>query len=82
MLTRFGENLTSMSTESGMTDLTARYREHSATIGRRVRVELPQGEIVGTASDVLPDGALVVVDEAGVSHTVTVGDVVHLRPLP
>ena len=82
VLTRFGENLTSMSTESGMTDLTVRYRERSATIGRRVRVELPQGEIVGTASDVLPDGALVVLDDAGVSHTVTVGDVVHLRPLP
>ena len=60
--------------------LVARYRERCVTLGRRVRVEQPSGELVGTAADVQPDGSLVLVDDEGVDHTVTVGDVVHLRP--
>lgn len=56
------------------------YRARCVTLGRRVRVELPVGELVGTASDLEPGGALVVVDDSGTEHTVTVGDVVHLRP--
>ena len=59
--------------------LRAAYRERSATIGRRVRVELPTSTLLGTASSVTDEGALVVTDDDGVSHTVTVGDVVHLR---
>ena len=56
-------------------DLTAKYRELSATIGREVRVELPDGsKIEGTAVDI---------DETGSLHLdngqrITVGDVVHL----
>jgi len=61
--------------------LAADYREHSATLDRRVRIELPQGELTGVAVEVTADGALVVADDAGERHTVTVGDVVHLRPL-
>ncbi len=56
------------------------YRDRSATLGRRVRVELPAGELLGVAAEVGPTGALVVVDDDGRSHEVTVGDVVHLRP--
>lgn len=57
-----------------------RYRACCVTLGRRVRVELPVGEVVGTASDLSPEGALVVVADDGIAHTVSVGDVVHLRP--
>lgn len=57
------------------------YRRRCVTLGRRVRVELPGTEVVGTARDVDPGGALVVVDDDGTSRTVTVGDVVHLRPV-
>lgn len=57
------------------------YRERCVTIGRRVRVELPAGQIVGEARDVGLDGSLVVVGDDGVTHHVTVGDVIHLRPV-
>ena len=60
------------------------YRARSATIGRRVSVELEagtgQGLLTGTAVDIDASGALVVEDDAGELRTVTVGDVVHLRP--
>lgn len=59
------------------------YRAALATIGRRVRVELPGGTSVdGLAVDVEPDGRLVVdVDgpSGGEVHRYDVGDVVHLR---
>ena len=56
------------------------YRADSATLGRRVRVELAAGSTLeGTATDVADDGRLVVVDDAGAEHLVSVGDVKHLR---
>jgi BirA family transcriptional regulator, biotin operon repressor / biotin---[acetyl-CoA-carboxylase] ligase len=58
----------------------AELRAHSATIGSRVRVELPVGELVGRATDLTADGQLVVDDDRGVRHVVAAGDVVHLRP--
>lgn len=51
----------------------------SATLGRRVRVELPASELVGVADSITAAGVLVVLDDAGDRHEVTVGDVVHLR---
>jgi BirA family transcriptional regulator, biotin operon repressor / biotin---[acetyl-CoA-carboxylase] ligase len=56
------------------------YRQRCVTLGRRVRVELPAAVLVGTAVDVDAEGALVVEDDQRVRRTVTVGDVVHLRP--
>lgn len=60
-------------------DIELTYRASLATLGRRVRVELPDREIVGTAIDVESDGRLVVIDECAVSHRLDVGDVIHLR---
>jgi BirA family biotin operon repressor/biotin-[acetyl-CoA-carboxylase] ligase len=55
------------------------YRADSATLGRRVRVELTGGEALeGEATGVADDGRLVVLDAAG-EHLVSVGDVKHLR---
>ena len=51
----------------------ARWRVLSATLGRRVRVELPGSVIEGTAEDIGPGGELIV---DGVS--VAVGSVTHL----
>jgi BirA family biotin operon repressor/biotin-[acetyl-CoA-carboxylase] ligase len=62
------------------TDLAAAYRAALGTIGRQVRVELPDGVVEGTAVDVEPDGRLVVLDACAVTHRLSVGDVVHLRP--
>ena len=56
------------------------YRERCSTLGRRVRVLRPDGELSGQAVDVTPDGALVLrVDADGRRVRVTAGDVVHLR---
>jgi BirA family transcriptional regulator, biotin operon repressor / biotin---[acetyl-CoA-carboxylase] ligase len=66
------------------------YRGLSATLGQRVRVDLPGGEMLeGTALDIDPRGALVVAHDeprehgwAAIGRTTTVGagDVVHVRP--
>jgi BirA family transcriptional regulator, biotin operon repressor / biotin---[acetyl-CoA-carboxylase] ligase len=61
------------------TTLTA-YRSDSATLGRRVRVELTSGApLEGQASRLADDGRLVVTDDDGAEHLVNVGDVKHLR---
>lgn len=58
-------------------------RDRSATLGRPVRVELGADRtLVGEAVAIADSGALVVRTAAGEEHTVSVGDVVHLRPLP
>lgn len=62
------------------TDVTGRYREALGTLGRRVRVELPAGDVVeGRALDVEADGRLVVLDDCAVTHRLDVADIVHLR---
>ena len=56
-------------------DLTSKYRGLSATIGRQVRVELPDGsKIEGTAIDIDDTGSL----RLDNGQLVTVGDVVHM----
>jgi BirA family biotin operon repressor/biotin-[acetyl-CoA-carboxylase] ligase len=56
------------------------WRELSDTLGRRVRVETPDGEVVGEAVDVEPPGTLVVETATG-RRRVAVGDCEHLRPV-
>ena len=65
-------------------DVAAEYRATCATVGRRVRVELPDGSsLTGTAVRVDGDGQLVVADEAtGREVALSVGDVIHVRPAP
>jgi BirA family biotin operon repressor/biotin-[acetyl-CoA-carboxylase] ligase len=55
------------------------WRARSATLGRRVRVELGKDDLVGTAVDVTDDGHLVVDTLEGERRVVAVGDVIHLR---
>ncbi len=55
------------------------WRESALTLGRRVRVETPDGEIVGTAVDVEFPGTLVIETESG-TERVSAGDCEHLRP--
>ncbi len=53
---------------------------HMSTLGHKVRAELPGGVIlVGTATALADDGALLLRDAHGTSHKVSAGDVVHLR---
>lgn len=59
--------------------LLAAWRSRSATLGRRVRVEMDTEEIEGVAVDVTDAGHLVVDTADGHRH-VAAGDIVHLRP--
>jgi BirA family transcriptional regulator, biotin operon repressor / biotin---[acetyl-CoA-carboxylase] ligase len=54
--------------------------ERSATLGRRVRVELARETFSGVASRLTDEGYLVVRADAGEDRIVTAGDVIHLRP--
>ncbi len=57
------------------------WRARSATLGRRVRVDLGRDEVEGTAVDITSDGRLVVETPGGERQVIAAGDVVHLRPL-
>ena len=57
------------------------YLSNLATVGTRVRAEMPNGErIIGRALTVEPDGRLVILDDCAISHRIDTADVVHLRP--
>ena len=55
------------------------WRARSATLGRRVRVDLGADDVEGTAVDITQDGHLVVDTADGTRREFAVGDVVHLR---
>lgn len=60
--------------------LAQRYRERCDTVGRRVRVELPNGRVVtGSATGVDAYGHLLVRTPSG-EEALSAGDVVHVRP--
>ena len=64
----------------GDTDLVEACRQASATLGRRVRADLPDGSrLEGRAVDLADDGRLVVLDDCAVTHRLDVADVVHVR---
>jgi BirA family biotin operon repressor/biotin-[acetyl-CoA-carboxylase] ligase len=54
------------------------YRTMLGTIGRRVRVERPDGPIVGTATGI-DDAGRLLVDVGSSVEAISAGDVVHLR---
>ena len=66
---------------AGPAGLVAEWRRRSATLGRRVRVDLGADDVEGTAVDVTEEGHLVVETVEGGRRTLAVGDVVHLRPV-
>ncbi|GAA1120283.1 biotin--[acetyl-CoA-carboxylase] ligase [Arthrobacter flavus] len=62
------------------TSLAQRVSDRMVTLGQDVRVELPGGvELLGRALGLDEHGALLVRDYDDERHTVTAGDVVHLR---
>ena len=60
-------------------DVSRLYRSKLGTLGRNVRIEVPDGVVEGRALDVEADGRLVVLDDCGITHRFAVGDVIHLR---
>ncbi|MGQ0433548.1 MAG: biotin--[acetyl-CoA-carboxylase] ligase [Microthrixaceae bacterium] len=65
--------------DGGRDGLLTEWRARSATLGRRVRVDLGGEEVVGEATDITGNGHLVVTTAHG-TREVVAGDVVHLRP--
>lgn len=67
--------------DAGACGLQETYAAGCATLGRRVRAELPGGRaLVGEAVAVDGDGRLVLATESGMREPVGAGDIVHLRP--
>jgi BirA family biotin operon repressor/biotin-[acetyl-CoA-carboxylase] ligase len=56
-----------------------KWREHSITLGRRVKVYCQKEHIEGEAFDIDKDGGLLVRKDSGVTEKVMAGDVVHCR---
>lgn len=80
MLEHFDRACTALQSATGRSELLAAYRARSATIGRRVEVDLGHERFVGDALDVNDDGQLLVIDDCpDRPRTVVAGDVVHLR---
>jgi BirA family biotin operon repressor/biotin-[acetyl-CoA-carboxylase] ligase len=68
---------------AGPDALALAYRAGCATVGRRVRVELAGGLLVGRAVGLDDDGRLLVRPDGGAEvQVVSVGDVIHLRRDP
>lgn len=63
---------------SGLRDA---YVGDCSTIGQQVRVDLGNRVLTGVATGIDDDGGLQVRGEDGMSHTVSAGDVVHVRPV-
>lgn len=61
-------------------EIRAAWTARAETIGKRVRIILPEGELVGLARGVSAEGALILETERGLRE-ILVGDCVHLRPL-
>ncbi|MFD2691567.1 biotin--[acetyl-CoA-carboxylase] ligase [Streptomyces phyllanthi] len=67
--------------DPALSGLQETYAAGCATLGRRVRAELPgDRSIVGEAVAVDSDGRLVLATAEGVQEPVGAGDIVHLRP--
>jgi BirA family biotin operon repressor/biotin-[acetyl-CoA-carboxylase] ligase len=81
LLRRFDGHYASLTGSRDRSDVQARWRSRSATLGRRVRVDLGTEDVEGMAVDITAEGHLVVDTGSGARRTFAVGDVVHLRPL-
>jgi BirA family biotin operon repressor/biotin-[acetyl-CoA-carboxylase] ligase len=77
-LTRLEPRVAALADSGGRQRLASEHRRRCATLGRLVKVETAGGDVEGTATDITPDGHLLV-DVGNLFRTVTVGDVVHLR---
>lgn len=77
LLDEVGEVFSLAAREPGV--LMDRVRQHCRTLGQRVEVALAAEIVRGTAFGLDDDGALLVRDDSGRTHTVVCGDVAHVR---
>jgi len=78
LLAQLSGRLEQLADDAGRRRLLADLESRLVTIGRMVRVELADGELVGRAVGLSGDGHLLVEGADGI-HEVSAGDVVHLR---
>ncbi|HEX5616746.1 MAG TPA: biotin--[acetyl-CoA-carboxylase] ligase [Acidimicrobiia bacterium] len=79
-LMRYDARIGALATLDGRERLRADAVARSATLGRRVRVELADRVVEGVATDLTELGHLSVARDDGTIETVVTGDVVHARP--
>ncbi|WP_246858140.1 MULTISPECIES: biotin--[acetyl-CoA-carboxylase] ligase [unclassified Corynebacterium] len=66
--------------EDNAPELIDDYRKVCVTLGQEVRAILPgEKELLGRAVAVTDQGHLLIEDQAGVTHEMSVGDIIHLR---
>ena len=80
MLDELAPRVAKLDDAEGRAQLMAELEVVMSTLGTRVRVERHDGVLEGLASGLSPEAHLLVVDDDGRAHEVSVGDVVHLRP--
>lgn len=73
------EGLLGSLADDGGAALRSAYLACSATVGRRVRVDLPERFFEGRAVDIDDDGHLIVMLDNGTSEMIIAGDVLNLR---
>ncbi len=79
ILTRLAVHYGGLRRADGARALRTAWEARSATIGRRVRVDLGADDVEGTAVGLTDEGHLVVETLEGQRRTLAVGDVIHLR---
>ena len=63
----------------GPAPIIERWRQHTITLGRRVKVYTQNKHYEGEALDIDNDGGLIIRNDAGLNTKVTAGDVMHCR---
>jgi BirA family biotin operon repressor/biotin-[acetyl-CoA-carboxylase] ligase len=81
MLVKLDSLVDLLDSAPGRLRLLDEYRRRCVTIGERVRVHMADMTMEGTATSIDEHGHLVVTDDDGIDLVVTVGDVIHLRPV-
>ena len=77
-LSAFDSRLQLLGSHDGRLSVASEYRARCDTVGQDVLVQLADGEVRGIATDVTPEGHLVV-DQGACFTTISAGDVVHVR---
>jgi BirA family biotin operon repressor/biotin-[acetyl-CoA-carboxylase] ligase len=80
-LDRLEEHYSALVEPGGWRGTLLNYRRSSSTLGKDVRVELPDEAFTGKAVEITGEGHLLVKTPSGDVRRIPAGDVVHLRPL-
>jgi BirA family transcriptional regulator, biotin operon repressor / biotin---[acetyl-CoA-carboxylase] ligase len=65
--------------EKGSRPIIDKWREHTITLGKRVKIYSHHEHVEGEAVDIDNDGALLLRKDSGLTQKITSGDVVHCR---